>query len=326
MIIRLGYVAMSVHLQNASPSKTMTYKRFQQIENREAAVHKLERIAQENLHNSLRLLRHNRAHDIHVYRFSSKLIPLYGHEQLADWSPIDNLQASFKEIGDYVKQHQMRVSFHPNHFTVLSTPRAEVYEHSVQDLERHVRMLDAMGLDEQAKCNIHIGGIYGNREQAYERFLEQFGAMKTNIQKRITLENDDKTFTATETLAACEALHVPMVLDVHHDAVNHEDHREPMAELWPRILHTWTAADPSDSLPTKIHLSSPKSERDPRGHADYVNLSEWMPFLRSIAPVTPRLDIMIEAKKKDEALFQLMRDFLQEEGVRERDPSTIELE
>ena len=55
MLVRLGYVAMSVHLKNASPSQTMTYAQFQRIDDREAAIRKLERIANSNLENCLRL-------------------------------------------------------------------------------------------------------------------------------------------------------------------------------------------------------------------------------------------------------------------------------
>ena len=36
MLVRLGYVAMSVHLKNASPSQTMTYAQFQKLDDREA--------------------------------------------------------------------------------------------------------------------------------------------------------------------------------------------------------------------------------------------------------------------------------------------------
>lgn len=74
MIVRLGYVAMSMQVSNASPSKTMTAASFDKLNNRAAAVRKLERIAIENIHNTLRLLKHNRAHDIELYRCSSKLI------------------------------------------------------------------------------------------------------------------------------------------------------------------------------------------------------------------------------------------------------------
>lgn len=87
MRVRFGYAAMSVMLENASPSRTMTATNFKKLEDREAAIHKLQRLAEENLHNCLRLLRHNRAHDIRVFRFSSKLIPLLGHEMLSDWDP-----------------------------------------------------------------------------------------------------------------------------------------------------------------------------------------------------------------------------------------------
>ena len=60
-IVRLGYVAMSMELKNASPSKTMTFAQFEQIDDREAAIRKLERIALTNLQNTLRLLKHNAA-------------------------------------------------------------------------------------------------------------------------------------------------------------------------------------------------------------------------------------------------------------------------
>jgi UV DNA damage endonuclease len=67
MIIRLGYVAMSTIVKNASPSKTMTVTNFSKLLDRDAAIRKLERLGAENLHNTLRLLRHNRAHDIMVF-------------------------------------------------------------------------------------------------------------------------------------------------------------------------------------------------------------------------------------------------------------------
>ncbi|SCW61535.1 UV-damage endonuclease [Paenibacillus tianmuensis] len=330
MIVRLGYVAMSMIVQNASPSKTMTYTNFAKLDDRDAALRKLERIAAENLHNTLRLLKHNRAHDIELYRCSSKLIPLVGHEMLSDWDPMEELAESFAEVGSYARKYQMRISFHPDHFTVLSTPREEVLRHSFTDLDRHVRMLEAMGLDASAKCNIHIGGMYGNKKTARERFLRNFDALEERIRERMTLENDDKTFTALETLEVCEEVGVPMVLDIHHDQVNRS--AEAAEELWPRIQRTWQSqkaqADtpvPPHELPPKIHVSSPKSEKDPRGHADFIDTGILMPFLRAIAPTTPRLDIMLEAKRKDEALFHLMEVIGREEGITILSQASFEL-
>jgi UV DNA damage endonuclease len=325
MLVRLGYVAMSTMVQNASPSRTMTATAFAKLADREAAVRKLERLAAENLHNTVRLLRHNIAHDIRLYRFSSKLIPLFGHPLLDGWDPVAKLAAKFAELGELVRARGMRVGFHPDHYTVLSTPREDVLRSSTADLERHVRMLDAMGLDDAARCNIHIGGTYGDKPAAGERFVRQFLAMPAAIRRRITLENDDKTFTASETLAICEQVGVPMVLDIHHDQVNPS--AETVEELWPRIAQTWrddSGAGGVDRLPPKIHASSPKEGSNARSHADYVEPGGFVKFLRFIAAGTPNLDVMIEAKMKDGALFQLMNDLRHQPDVKIVDQATFE--
>ncbi|WP_431090471.1 UV DNA damage repair endonuclease UvsE [Paenibacillus sp. 8b26] len=331
MIVRFGYVAMSVTVQNASPSKTMTLASFNKIGDREAAIRKLERIAAENLHNTLRLLRHNRASDIKVYRFSSKLIPLATHQDLRDWDPFQALAADFAEVGNVVKANGMRVSFHPDHFTVLSTPRPEVLQSSINDLKHHKAMLEAMGLGADAKNNIHIGGAYGDKVTSSQRFVEQVGALELSLRERMTLENDDKTFNAMETLEACKRTGLPMVLDIHHQWVNNEG--EKSWELWPGILDTWkgelaqTGSSPDDPLPPKIHASSPKSEKDPRGHADGVQVEPLLTFLRNIARYTNQIDVMLEAKRKDEALFRLMDELRAREGdgVKVLDGASVEI-
>jgi UV DNA damage endonuclease len=325
---------MSMELKNASPSRTMTMASFSKLHDREAGLRRLEAIAQENLRNTLRLLKHNRYLGVRVYRMTSKLIPLATHEELRDWNPYPALAQAFAEVGAFVQEHDMRVSFHPDHFTVLSTPREDVFRKSVRDLEHHVRMLEAMGLDGRALNNIHVGGSYGDKEASGARFVEQFCLMDRRIRDRITLENDDKTFTAAETLALAEEVEVPMVLDIHHHAVNPGG--EKALALWPRILRTWDKlswnvahANTAFALPPKIHASSPKSVSDPRGHADYLDVEPLLAFLHGIAGSAPVVDVMIEAKRKDEALLRLMDDFnaLESSGeaVRVVDGASIEI-
>lgn len=210
----------------------------------------------------------------------------------------------------------MRISFHPDHFCVFSTPLPEVLAKSEYDLHNHVLMLEAMGLDEAAKCNIHIGGAYGDKVVAGERFVHQFSALSPRLRHRITLENDDKTFNARETLEAAEKARVPMVLDIHHHAFNpgEDGEDELYGSLWPRIERTWQQErdrlgyTSPEQLPSKIHASSPKSSSEPRGHADFVKAEPLLRFLRHAARMTDYLDCMLEAKSKDEALFKLIED------------------
>lgn len=310
MIVRFGYVAMSTVIKDCSPSKTMTMASFKKLDDREAALRRLENLARMNLHNTLRLMKHNVGSDIFVYRLTSKLIPLATHPDLQDWNPFAALAEEFAEVGQYVKKHGMRVSFHPDHFTVLSTPRPEVLVSSIRDLQHHTDMLNAMGLPAMAKNNIHIGGAYGDKPVAAKRFEKHFRELPAAVQARITLENDDKTFTAPETLAVCQNVGLPMVLDIHHQWVNNEG--ELPWELWPDIQQTWRSElaqkdVPSGELfPPKIHVSSPRSPSDPRSHADGVEPAPLVAFLKRIAADTPAVDVMIEAKLKDGALFGLM--------------------
>ncbi len=149
--VRFGFVAMSEFLTNASPSMTMTYKVFQSIPDKEAALLRATRIAEKNLENTLRILCHAKASGIDVYRFSSKLIPLYTHEETEGWDFIGRLQEQFSKIGRFVRDEEMRVSFHPEHFTVLNSPRPEVLQSSLKDLQYHLDMFKAMELDNRAK-------------------------------------------------------------------------------------------------------------------------------------------------------------------------------
>lgn len=120
-VVRLGFVAMSMELKNASPSQTMTYTQFSKIPDREAAIRRLERIALKNIENTRRILAHCASSDIRFYRFTSRLIPLANHEELADWDYITPLKPSFRKLGDFIKTEQIRVDFHPDHFVLLNS-------------------------------------------------------------------------------------------------------------------------------------------------------------------------------------------------------------
>lgn len=318
-IVRLGYVAMSMELKNASPSKTMTFSQFQKIEDREAAVRKLERISISNLENTLRLLRHNAASSIHFYRLTSRLIPLANHEELLDWNYMKPLKALLKEIGDFSKKHQMRIDFHQDHFVVLNSHKEDVLKNSILTLKMHYRLLKGMGIDPTHRCVMHVGGNYNETEQSLERFIENWMDVPKSIQKMIMLENDDTSFNLEDTLYLCEKLGIPLVFDYHHHLALYQNPRWEVN--WERVVDTWKYS----LLPLKIHISSPKSEEKFRHHADYIDLSLFFDFLKEVNGSIPQIDCMIEAKMKDQALFQLMEEVKQRNDVELIDGSSFKL-
>ncbi|MRX72097.1 UV DNA damage repair endonuclease UvsE [Bacillus lacus] len=319
MRVRMGYVAMSMQLQNCSPSQTMTYAQFSKIKDRDAAIKKLERIARSNLENCLRLLKHNAGNDIHFFRLSSKLIPLANHPELSEWRYMNELREPLNSIADFIGKHEMRVDFHPDHFVVLNSKEPDILNMSLKTLHMHEALLRGMNIPAEHRCVMHIGGAYEDKEKALEQFIHNWGLIPVKYQKLVMLENDDTTFHLKDTLYLCEKLGIPLVFDYHHHLAYHEE--RDWEEDWIRILSTWEASP----LPVKMHISSPRSEKEYRAHADKVNVQMFLEFLHAVKDSTDRIDCMIEAKMKDEALFTLMEELSGFPEIIILDGSTFEI-
>ncbi|RSL33996.1 UV DNA damage repair endonuclease UvsE [Salibacterium salarium] len=300
--VRLGFVAMSMELKNASPSQTMTYAQFQKHTSREAAIRKLERIAQSNIEHSHRILKHCTAHDIAFYRFSSRLIPLATHQDLSDWDYMTPLQEYLEDIGTYIEKNNIRVDFHPDHFVIINSPKKEVLAMSAKTLGLHASLLKGMKVDPVHRCVLHVGGMYQDKVTALERFISNWMLLPVDVQEMIMLENDDKSFHINDALYLCEKLGVPLVFDYHHHLANHGETQ--WETEWARIVDTWKHSP----LPLKMHISSPKNDKEFRSHANHVDADMFLRFLRTVKGSVTEMDCMIEAKKKDEALFYLMED------------------
>ncbi|OEH93062.1 UV DNA damage repair endonuclease UvsE [Bacillus solimangrovi] len=308
-VVRMGYVAMSVHLQNCSPSQTMTHARFKKLFDRDAAIRKLERIARSNVTNCLRLLKHNIAHDIAFFRLSSKLIPLANHMDLKGWNYIKSIKKELNDIESFLAKYKMRIDFHPDHFVLLNSKKVDILNQSIITLKMHRNLLTGMGIHPKHRCVLHVGGAYDDRDKALEQFIYNWGFVPVDLQEMIMLENDDKSFTMNDTLYLCEKLAIPIVFDYHHHLAHNDNHN--WQEHWDRVVSTWD----NSPLPIKMHISSPRSSDDFRAHADYIDAKMFLKFLREINGSVSIIDCMIEAKKKDDALFRLMKQLKHEDDV-----------
>lgn len=81
----------------------------------------------------------------------------------------------------------------------------------IRNLWFHVHLFEDLDYP-LGKMVLHVGSSEGGKEVAIKRFIENFRAMPKEITRRLMLENDDKTFTALETLELCKTLGVPMSL------------------------------------------------------------------------------------------------------------------
>ena len=318
MIVRLGYVAMTQNLVDASPSGTITVTNFNKLPDEESRMYRLRKITEQNLKNTYRILLYNKAYDISIYRFTSKLVPLATHPLTDGWDYASEFKDDFKQIGDFVKENNFRVSAHPDHYTLINSHSEKVLEDSIRDLDYHVRTYEAMGLEDyKYKLVIHVGGLYRDKQSSIKRFKDNFVKLPDRIRKRIMLENDDKSYTAADVLDICKELKVPMVLDVHHhQCVNNGERLE---DLLGDIFDTWNEED----FNPKVHFSSPKDEKNFRSHADNIDLEQFRDFLEVAKKNGRDFDVMLEAKNKDSALLNLSRELKDLSGIERMNEGTF---
>jgi len=316
MRVRFGYVAIALNVPNGSPNKTVTVKTLETIADHGSRMSRLRRLLQENLATTLRILHYNAAHGIHLYRMTSKTVPLATHPITIGWNYIAEFRDELRVIGDLIIKHTMRISAHPDHYTLLNSPKPEVLAAALGDLDYHAALFDALGLPPTPQLVLHIGGLYNDKQVSMARFIETFNQLPADMRQRLMLENDDKSYNATDVLALCQFLKCPMVLDIHHHMCHNNG--EELAHLWSDIVNTW-----ENNVP-KIHVSSPKNSKEFRSHADIVAVENFLPFLKTAQELGRDFDVMVEAKHKDIAMFDLLDELEKVPGIKRVGNATIE--
>lgn len=182
-------------------------------------------------------------------------------------------------------------------------------ESSIRDLEYHSEMLQLLKLppqqDRDAVMILHMGGVFGDKAATLDRFRKTYEGLSQDIKNRLVLENDDVAWSVHDLLPVCEELNIPLVLDFHHhniifDSSQVREGTLDIMNLFDRIKATWTRK----GITQKMHYSEPVpsaiTKRQRRKHSDRV---------ATLPPCDPTIDLMIEAKDKEQAVFELMRRF-----------------
>ena len=254
----------------------------------------------ENLKDTLTILEWNVKNNILVYRFSSDSAPWFSHWEFKDLKRIVYIKTLYKKIGDFVKENNIRVGFHPGPFNVLSSLNPNVVENTIKELDRTAEMLDMMCLDRSPYycINIHVGNTKPSREDSMKLFCENFDKLSDSAKSRLTIENDDKE-NCYSVKMLYDGIHskidIPIVFDQHH--FNYGPSDQTMEESLTLALSTW-------KVKPITHMSSPMTkEREGKqtAHADYI--------YEKIETFGFEFDTEIEAKMKEEAVLRYIKEY-----------------
>jgi len=303
--IQLGLCCMNTILHNQKPPimssrsvtlKTLETKGFEPLR---------EKILQ-NLRDTLVLIEWNEKNGIKVFRLSSELFAHKSNAKAIDYN-YDFALDLLKEIGKKAKLYNQRITFHPGQYNVIGAERDEVLQNTIRDLTYHAEVLDLMEMDQNSVIVIHGGGVYKNKSMTIDRWCKQFYCLPEKVQKRIVIENCEKNFSIDDCLEVSERINIPVVFDTHHFEcykLLHPMEKFEDPEIYMHaILETWWKRD----IKPKFHVSEQGSGKT--GH--HSDLIDTIPqYLLEISDKFDcSIDIMIEAKLKEQAIFQLYEKY-----------------
>jgi UV DNA damage endonuclease len=193
---------------------------------------------------------------------------------------------------------------HPDPFTLINSMDPQIMARGVKELAYHSDVLDSMSLDLSAKIQIHIGGVYGDKQRSLERFVKAYSQLEKRIKRRLVIENDDRSFTLQDCLWVHEATGIPVLFDVLHHQVHGSG--ETCPEAFRKILPTWAKRD---GIPMVDYSQQKKGEQ--KGvHAESLAPRVFREFLEKTTPHD--FDVMLEIKDKEKSALKAIQAALED--------------
>ncbi|KAJ7933764.1 UV-endonuclease UvdE-domain-containing protein [Mycena leptocephala] len=295
---RLGYACLNTVLRNKKPAKDAVFSsrtcRLDSI--KKNGIEWVKDLGRKNVEDLLTMIQWNEDNNIRFMRMSSEMFPFASHA--VHGYSLEYCAPLLARVGELAKRFGHRLTAHPGQYTQLGSPKPEVVASSVRELEYHCEMMDRMGLGVDSVMIIHGGGMYDDKNATLGRVKKTIKeVLSQRARARLVLENDEMCYNADDLLPLCEELDVPLVFDYHHDALFPSS--IPPSEIIKRANVIWTRR----GIKPKQHLSEARpgaiTLMERRAHADRCeSLPDDLP---------DDMDLMIEAKDKEQAVLHLYR-------------------
>ena len=294
----MGYACINMQLSSQKP-KIYTGRSMIKRTFKSKGIKYASQLGLDNCKDLFTIVKWNNENGFDFFRITSNLFPWCSEYKLSDMPDYNEIKSILSNVGKYVKDNDMRITSHPGPFNVLTSPHEHVVDNCINDLSIHGEVFDMMNLSRTPynKINIHIGGAYGDKVSAMERFCENFHRLPDSVKTRLTVENDDKaTMYSVKDLyegVYCK-IGIPIVFDYHHHrfctgGLTEEDALEV-------AISTWNNITPVVHYSESRNIEQEDDKIRPQAHSDYV--------YDYIDTYGNRVDIMVEAKAKELAVLK----------------------
>ncbi|MFH1153567.1 MAG: UV DNA damage repair endonuclease UvsE [Pseudomonadota bacterium] len=280
---------------------------------REEQLRRLSSICLDNARQLGAALSFCHAAGIRDFRINSQILPLkthphagYGLDDLPENKAIRN---EFRTCREFSIAHDLRLTFHPDQFILLSSPDPDITLRSLADLEYQTEVAELVNAD---VINIHGGGAYGDKSAALKRLRASIERLPDRVRSRLTLENDDRIYSPLDLVPVCRDMDIPLVYDVHHHRCLDDGLGLQDATLM--AMGTWNREP-------LFHVSSPLDRSNAaafRKHSDYIDVTDFPKEWIDLA-----ITVEVEAKAKEMAVIRLMQDLASLDSTRNQSDCLI---
>lgn len=311
-VMRIGYPCAN-RTQKLHTNHSFQMKSF--------GIEKIKEKVAENIRDLKKMLEYNLEHDLLFFRIGSEFVPFASHQlmrTLAEekkWRWQDHFAKDLRDIGNFVLEHKMRISMHPDHFCLINSTSEDILQKSIYELEYHADLFECMQLDSTHKFQIHVGGVYSDKQKSMQRFVDRYNkSLSDRVKRHLVIENDDHLFSLDDCIWIHERCGVPILFDtLHHECLNTSG--ETQRQAFKRAAATWKRE--RDGIPMVDYSSQSTEENAKRGkHADRVNMEHFELILcNQIMRVEDDnglyipMDVMLEIKDKESSALDCIAMF-----------------
>lgn len=268
-------------------------------------VEKARDLALKNIADISKLIEWNSQNNIDHLRLSSDMFPHYTDSETEPYT-MDFAKDALQKAGECAHKHGHRITMHPAQFNQVGAKSQSVFEKTVSDLGMHADILDNMNINEDGILCVHGGGLYGDKESAVRRWIEQFDDLPRKVKNRLAIENCEKCYRVRDCLDIAQACKIPLIYDCHHyycyNQLHPEEKTESIDDMMGEIVDTWKGRSPT------FHVSEQAPGLRVGAHSFLV---EEIPdhMLRVPLDYGVKLHIELEAKGKEVAIKHLKNNY-----------------
>jgi UV DNA damage endonuclease len=124
--------------------------------------------------------------DVRMYRLSSSTVPYGTHPDLPHLDyrrQIEESAPALRALAAKAARLGLRLSTHPGQYAVMNAVDEEIARKARLDVEQDSLLLDELGQGAEAAVVVHVGGRYGDRAAALDRWARSYEQLSAGARR-----------------------------------------------------------------------------------------------------------------------------------------------